>query len=126
MTQLVEMGFTREHVLMALRSTETNRVEVAMEYLLTHPAPPPGEALFGVCVRLFFFFVCFREALFWCCRRRSSSCCCRVAWDGMGWMDGWCAGLRMELLVVSGGRSVMLRMFRLLLHLIHSSFVGLD
>lgn len=42
-TQLVEMGFTREHVLMALRSTETNRVEVAMEYLLTHPAPPPGE-----------------------------------------------------------------------------------
>lgn len=41
-TQLMEMGFSREHVLMALRATETNRVEVAMEYLLTHPAPPPG------------------------------------------------------------------------------------
>lgn len=38
-TQLMEMGFTREHVLMALRATESNRVEVAMEYLLTHPAP---------------------------------------------------------------------------------------
>lgn len=42
-TQLMEMGFSREHVLMALHATETNRVEVAMEYLLTHPAPPPGE-----------------------------------------------------------------------------------
>ncbi|CAM9870727.1 unnamed protein product, partial [Hapterophycus canaliculatus] len=42
-TQLVEMGFTREHVVMALRATETNRVEEAMEYLLTHPAPPPSE-----------------------------------------------------------------------------------
>ncbi|CAN0494292.1 unnamed protein product, partial [Scytosiphon promiscuus] len=42
-TQLVEMGFDREHVLMALRATETNRVEVAMEYILSHPAPAPGE-----------------------------------------------------------------------------------
>lgn len=42
-TQLVEMGFDREHVLMALRATETNRVEVAMEYILSHPPPTPGE-----------------------------------------------------------------------------------
>lgn len=41
-TQLQEMGFSREHVLMALRATESNRAEVAMEYLLTHPPPPPG------------------------------------------------------------------------------------
>ncbi|CAN0160295.1 unnamed protein product, partial [Discosporangium mesarthrocarpum] len=41
-TQLMEMGFGREHVLEALRSTESNRVEVAMEYLVTHPPPPPA------------------------------------------------------------------------------------
>lgn len=57
-TQLVEMGFTREHVLMALRSTETNRVEVAMEYLLTHPAPPPGEAFFSLAAAAVFVFYC--------------------------------------------------------------------
>lgn len=44
-TQLVEMGFDREHVFMALRATETNRVEVAMEYILTHPPPTPGEEM---------------------------------------------------------------------------------
>jgi len=41
-TRLVEMGFSREHALEALESTESNRVEVAMEYALAHPPPSPG------------------------------------------------------------------------------------
>lgn len=43
-TQLMEMGFGREHVVTALRATETSRVEVAMEYLLTHPEPSPSSS----------------------------------------------------------------------------------
>mmetsp|Transcript_9044 Transcript_9044/g.11092 ORF Transcript_9044/g.11092 Transcript_9044/m.11092 type:complete len:4662 (-) Transcript_9044:66-14051(-) len=39
--RLTEMGFSREHALEALESTENNRLEVAMEYALAHPPPSP-------------------------------------------------------------------------------------
>ena len=55
-TQLVEMGFDREHVLMALRATETNRVEVAMEHILSHPPPTPGERVLFL-VGAFYAFI---------------------------------------------------------------------
>ena len=43
-TQLMEMGFTRDHALDALESTRSNRVEVAMDYALSHP-PPDRETI---------------------------------------------------------------------------------
>ena len=41
--QLAEMGFSRDHALEALEMSGTNRVEVAMEYALSHP-PPSAES----------------------------------------------------------------------------------
>ena len=41
---LMEMGFSREHAVDAIESTESNRLEVAMEYALSHPPPSPGTA----------------------------------------------------------------------------------
>lgn len=38
-SRLAEMGFSRDHALDALESTQSNRVEVAMEYALSHPPP---------------------------------------------------------------------------------------
>merc|ERR1712125_55806 len=35
--RMMEMGFSRDHALDALESTESNRLEVAMEYALAHP-----------------------------------------------------------------------------------------
>jgi len=43
-TQLQEMGFDREHILEAIEETGSNRVEIAMDYVLTHP-PPSAEAI---------------------------------------------------------------------------------
>ena len=43
-SRLVDMGFSRDHALQALEETETNQVEVAMEYALTHPPPSPATA----------------------------------------------------------------------------------
>ena len=43
-TQLMEMGFSRDHALEALEETGSNQVEVAMEYALTHPPPSPATA----------------------------------------------------------------------------------
>jgi len=40
--RLSEMGFTRDHAIEALESTGTNRVEIAMEYALTHPPSSPA------------------------------------------------------------------------------------
>eukprot|EP00957_Ditylum_brightwellii_P035745 2709992-Ditylum_brightwellii.AAC.1 len=40
-SRLTEMGFSREHALEALETTESNRVEIAMEYALAHPPPSP-------------------------------------------------------------------------------------
>merc|ERR1711862_24768 len=40
--RLIEMGFSRDHALDALESTESNRLEVAMEYALAHPPPSPS------------------------------------------------------------------------------------
>ena len=40
--RLTEMGFSREHALEAVESTETNRVEDAMEYALAHPPSSPA------------------------------------------------------------------------------------
>ncbi|CAM9533763.1 unnamed protein product, partial [Chrysoparadoxa australica] len=37
--RLQDMGFSRAHVMQALTETESNRPEVAMEFLLTHPPP---------------------------------------------------------------------------------------
>lgn len=59
-TQLMEMGFGREHVVTALRATETSRVEVAMEYLLTHPEPSPSSS--GECDTGRFFASAFSGA----------------------------------------------------------------
>lgn len=42
--RLQEMGFDRDHALEALESTRSNRVEVAMEYALSHPPPSPETA----------------------------------------------------------------------------------
>ena len=39
---LAEMGFSRDHALEALESVGSNRVEVAMEYALSHPPSSPG------------------------------------------------------------------------------------
>ena len=41
-TQLMDMGFGRDHAIEALEQCETNQVEVAMEYALTHPPPSPS------------------------------------------------------------------------------------
>ena len=41
---MLEMGFSRDHAIDALERTETNRIEVAMEYALTHPPPDPVTA----------------------------------------------------------------------------------
>jgi E3 ubiquitin-protein ligase HUWE1 len=40
--RLTEMGFTGEHAVDALESVRSNRVEVAMEYALSHPPPSPS------------------------------------------------------------------------------------
>ena len=42
--RLEEMGFGRDHALDALEQTQSNRVEVAMEYALSHPPPDPVTA----------------------------------------------------------------------------------
>lgn len=42
-SQLMEMGFSREHALDALESTNSNRIETAMDYALSNP--PPSEAM---------------------------------------------------------------------------------
>lgn len=42
-TQMMDMGFSRAHVLEALRHTGSNRPEHAMDYLLTHPPPPEPD-----------------------------------------------------------------------------------
>ena len=42
-TTFAEMGFGRDHALEALETVATNRVEVAMEYALTHPPSSPRE-----------------------------------------------------------------------------------
>lgn len=42
-SQLMEMGFSREHALDALESTSSNRIETAMDYALSNP--PPSEAM---------------------------------------------------------------------------------
>jgi E3 ubiquitin-protein ligase HUWE1 len=41
--RLSEMGFSRDHALDALEGTQSNRVEVAMEYALSHPPPTPSS-----------------------------------------------------------------------------------
>ena len=41
-SRLMEMGFSRDHALDAIENTESNRLEVAMEYALSHPPPSPG------------------------------------------------------------------------------------
>ncbi|KAL9185952.1 hypothetical protein ACHAXT_003729 [Thalassiosira profunda] len=41
-SRLAEMGFSRDHAQEALETTGTNRVDVAMEYALTHPPSSPG------------------------------------------------------------------------------------
>lgn len=43
-TRLAEMGFDRDHALEALESMQSNRLEVAMEYCLSHPPPSPATA----------------------------------------------------------------------------------
>ena len=43
-SQLEEMGFSRDHALDALENTRSNRVDVAMEYALTHAAPSAEDA----------------------------------------------------------------------------------
>lgn len=40
--RLAEMGFNRDHALEALETTESNRLEIAMEYCLSHPHPSPA------------------------------------------------------------------------------------
>ena len=40
--RLGEMGFSRDHAVESLESTGTNRVDVAMEYALTHPPSSPA------------------------------------------------------------------------------------
>merc|ERR1712194_344282 len=39
---LAEMGFERDHALEALETVGSNRIEVAMEYALTHPPSSPA------------------------------------------------------------------------------------
>lgn len=41
-TMLTEMGFGREHAIESLETVETNRVDVAMEYALSHPPSSPS------------------------------------------------------------------------------------
>jgi Domain of Unknown Function (DUF908)/Domain of Unknown Function (DUF913) len=43
-TRLTEMGFAHGHALDAIESTRSNRLEVAMEYALSHPPPSPASA----------------------------------------------------------------------------------
>jgi len=43
-TRLSEMGFDRDHALEALENMQSNRLEVAMEYCLSHPPPSPPTA----------------------------------------------------------------------------------
>ena len=43
-TRLTEMGFAHDHALEAIESTRSNRLEVAMEYALSHPPPSPASA----------------------------------------------------------------------------------
>ena len=43
-TRLAEMGFDRDHALEALETMQSNRLEVAMEYCLSHPPPSPATA----------------------------------------------------------------------------------
>lgn len=38
---LIDMGFTREHAMDAIESTGSTRLEVVMEYALSHPPPSP-------------------------------------------------------------------------------------
>lgn len=40
--QLAEMGFDRDRAIDAMENTRSTRVEIAMEYCLTHPPPSPG------------------------------------------------------------------------------------
>lgn len=42
-SQLMEMGFSHDRALDALESTQSNRVEVAMEYALSRPPPSPAS-----------------------------------------------------------------------------------
>jgi uncharacterized UBP type Zn finger protein len=42
-SQLTDMGFSREHELDALESTRTNRIDIAMESVLTISTPPPAN-----------------------------------------------------------------------------------
>lgn len=42
--RLEEMGFGRDHAIDALERTESNRIEVAMEYALLYPPPDPATA----------------------------------------------------------------------------------
>eukprot|EP00977_Amphora_coffeiformis_P002753 scaffold521_cov167-Amphora_coffeaeformis.AAC.44 len=42
--RLQEMGFSEDHALDALESTRSNRIDVAMEYALSHPPPSPSTA----------------------------------------------------------------------------------
>lgn len=39
--RLEEMGFSRDHAIDALENSRSNRVEIAMEYALSHPPPSP-------------------------------------------------------------------------------------
>ena len=41
-SRLMEMGFVREHALDALENTRSNRLEIAMEYALSHAPPSPS------------------------------------------------------------------------------------
>jgi E3 ubiquitin-protein ligase HUWE1 len=41
-SRLMEMGFSRDHAWDALDSSRSNRLEVAMEYALSHPPPSPS------------------------------------------------------------------------------------
>jgi len=40
---MMEMGFEREHALDAVENTESNTLEIAMEYALAHPPPSPAS-----------------------------------------------------------------------------------
>jgi len=41
-SQMAEMGFSRDHAIDALENTRSNRVEVAMDYALSHGPPSPA------------------------------------------------------------------------------------
>lgn len=42
-TRLMEMGFSSDHSWVAIDSTRSNQLEIAMEYALSHPPPSPRE-----------------------------------------------------------------------------------